>query len=135
MLATASSQREAVLASPDGALPGQRRQQQNVLQQVEQRQEHAPTSSNDSTGVADQMAILRTRDTCAAHGAQATTTAEPEAGIQECSNVAKTTATGQAADWQARLMEAILHEQLQGREPNNLPAPSIDITDEGWLPT
>ncbi len=43
--------------------------------------------------------------------------------------------TGQAADWQARLMEAILHEQLQGREPNNTAAPTLDITDEGWLPT
>jgi len=61
--------------------------------------------------------------------------AQPEPETQGRSSVAETATAGQAADWQARLMEAILHEQLQGSEPNNIAAPAMDITDEGWLPT
>ena len=129
-------QREAASASADGVLPGERRQLQQQIQQPAQQQQHAPTgSSNDSRCVADRMTILRTRDSCAANGAEATTTAQPEPGIQGHSGVAETATAGQAADWQARLMEAILHEQLQGREPNDPAGPTVDITDEGWLPT
>ena len=62
------------------------------------------------------------------------TAAQPQPGAR-VPDAAETATEGHAADWQARLMEAILHEQLQGREPSEIAPPTVDVTDEGWLPT
>ena len=125
------SEQEGASAVADGNLPMARQQQQ----------QHADTGTAPNRGgtarsdcVADRMAVLRTRETCAANGSAALLTTQPESEAQRHTGTAEVATEDGAGEWQARLMEAMMHEQRQVSEPA-VPGVAVDITDEGWLPT
>jgi hypothetical protein len=110
----------------------QKQQQQQLLVELRTARVGDGTAGNSTASVSDRLAVLRMRDAGAASPPSAAQRAPADCGLL---HVVENGASDHAADWRAKLMEAMAHEKQQCSEHDGVRDTAVDVTDEGWLPT